>query len=227
VSTTDEEKSENVEAETAEEVVSEATPETVAEASADAPSEPVEAAAEEAPAEEAPAEEAPVEEAPVEVAATVEDATNTEAENHDSHHGHSETHFPMDGDEQFDRQLVTEYTQGGHEFDPPMAKGIMAFTGALAFLCVLAGIGVMQLFLAERNAMSAEQAAKIPKDLVQQREINVKELSLARRVEGRNTATVSIQEARKDLLANPGKLNAFVNPPQPPRPAPASPAEKK
>ena len=240
VSTKDEDNIENAES-TEEEVVEAATEETNSadeggEASQDDAAEEesteVEAQAtedssvEDAPAaEEAPADdEAPVEEeAPAEDTAPAAEEAHAAAAHDDHHHGHSETHFPMDEDEGFERQLVSEYTHGGHEYDPPMAKGLMIFTGALTVLVVLSAIAILQMFKAEKNAMIMEQAARLPKDLVAKRLQNAKELTLSRKAPARNTVTVSVDEAKKDLVANPGKIKAFVNPPQPPRPpAPAA-----
>ena len=185
----------------------------------EAPAEDEAPVADEVPAEdEAPAaEEAPVaDETPVAEEEVVPVAAAAAHDDH--HHGHSETHFPMDEGEGFERQLVSEYTHGGHEYDPPMAKGLMIFTGALTVLVVLCAIAILQMFKAEKNAMIMEQAARLPKDLVAKRLQNANELTLSRKAPARNTVTVSIEEAKKDVVSNPGKIKAFVNPPQPPRP---------
>ena len=221
MSTTDEEKIEGSEAaETVEattEEVSVSTEGDDSKATSEAETSTADEAVESVP--EAP-DKPPV--APVEEAA----ASHADSDSHQEAHGHSETHFPMDDNEEFDRQLVTKYTPGGHEYDPPMAKGLMIFTGALAVLVVLCGIGILQMFKAEKNAMLMEQAARIPKDLSKKRGQNAAELTIARPAPGRNTITVTVDEAKSDLVANPSKLKAFVNPPQPPRPAPTAGVKK-
>jgi hypothetical protein len=151
--------------------------------------------------------EAPVDASP--------EALDVADESHANDHGHTETHFPMDHEEEFDRQLVSNYSQGGHEFDPPMARGLMIFTGSLTLIILLCAVGIMQMFKAEKNAMLTEQSSKFPKSLLKLRSDNANKLTVAGKSEKRNTITVTIDEAKKSVAGNPALLNAFVNPPAP------------
>ena len=204
MSTSDEENTENVESgDTAEVSASEAAPEAV------------QSSNETTDAPDAGTAEAASEEVTPAAVETVAETVEASHDDHSDSHGHQETHFPMDEEEGFERQLVSNYTHGGHEFDPPMARGLMIFTGSLTVIILFCAVGIMQMFKAEKNAMLTEQAAKIPKSLLKLRADNANKLTVAGKSADRNTVTVTIDEAKKNVAGNPALLTAFVNPPAP------------
>jgi hypothetical protein len=193
----------------------------------------------------APVEEATQEAAP-EAPKSAEDVPQDEPApaDHGSDHGHghapSPTHFPMDENEAFERQVVARYTDTGHEYDPPRADKLIVFTVLLTLVILLSAVGLMQWFQAEKDAMLAAQAAAIPAELTNQRTTNAQTLQKAGPDAARNTSTVTIGQAKKAVARNKSLLRAFANPPAPnlkkaapepaPKPAPKTapkPAEEK
>jgi hypothetical protein len=149
--------------------------------------------------------------APDEVEEVAAQAAAGEAHDHPP----SPLSFPMDEDENFDRQFVKDYTDKGHEYDPPYAMPIMKFIVALALFCVASGIGVMQLMLAEGDTFEVTHRAAIPSRLTTLRASNGATLTQTGADAQRNTQRVTIGQATQAVIGDVNQLLSFKQPPTP------------
>jgi len=113
-----------------------------------------------------------------------------------------------------DIELVSQWTDGGHEVDAPMARGLFIVTSILIILTIASGIGVSQLFQANSRTMIEDNAAKPYAGLVSYKEEMTAATSTYSQDEKDKTKyRVPVTRAIELLSKSPARLRAASPPP--------------